>query len=47
MSKCIHTGVQMRLSVALTLAMASAAAFFSFVCPHELATQPRMMEFTA
>lgn len=40
------TGVQIRLSVAETLAIASAEAFFSLVCPHEEATQPRIRELT-
>lgn len=40
------TGVQMKLMLALVLTMANAEAFFSFVCPHVLPTQPSKMLFT-
>ena len=36
----------MKEILAQVLTMASADAFFSFVCPHVLETQPRIMEFT-
>lgn len=37
----------MNEALAIVLTIASELAFFSFVCPHVLDTQPRMMEFTA
>ena len=41
------TGVQIKLAFANVLTIASAVAFFSFVCPQVLDTHPRMMLFTA
>lgn len=40
-------GVQIKLTFAIVFTMAKLLAFFSFVWPHVLLTQPRMMLLTA
>lgn len=40
-------GVQINETLAIVLTIAKLLAFFSFVCPHVLLTQPRMMLLTA
>ena len=37
----------MKLAFAIVFTIARELAFFSFVCPHVLATQPRIIELTA